>query len=556
MSRIVKRLWVGSKRVFTFVRTNPFTRLDKFKFTDYNLENVKSFVQFVKGRRVPKTLLLRMESNGSPERREEFHEIHEEINDLCVLMKVQTWAGVPENFNVIEIAAEVEAKGGVAPLGVTPLGENEAVLEFPANSDIITIARRLHNRGEWQHKIADISCTIAEKEALMKVFEERRYSQMIDHKIGLIKSEQKRQNEQVQATLEDLKEDLQGQSGAVDEVRELRELLGHLQDRIGTLERGPVKTEPRSSISIDVGGSPKERKPPALPVFSGSDPVPRDEGNFEQWFFQVQGYLATHTERAMRSAIVGSVRGEARDLVEYIGLEKPLEELLSRLEKRFGQGKIKDKLQADFFQTVQNKGEGIQQFAGRLEKKFKLLDDNFPGRYSEGLLKERLFHGMVSGLKNTVRFMYKAESSNYETLLEAAREAEAEFHDNKSAARMKSANLIEGDKDKLETLESKIENLTLALKAGTLVSKNHQGSPKKGSWKKEGSQSQPTTPSKGPEVTSHGPFRGKFKDPRQCHRCRGWGHIRPDCPTRLNSEGGRSEQSPPPTKRESQDKTQ
>ena len=85
--------------------------------------------------------------------------------------------------------------------------------------------------------------------------------------------------------------------------------------------------------SREGGSSPKERKPPALPYFSGTTPTPQEEGTFDQWHFQVQGYLTTHTERALWTSLIGSVRGEARDLVESIGLGCPLQEILGRLDR-------------------------------------------------------------------------------------------------------------------------------------------------------------------------------------------------------------------------------
>ena len=47
--------------------------------------------------------------------------------------------------------------------------------------------------------------------------------------------------------------------------------------------------------------------------------MPREEGSFEQWIFQVKGSQTQHTEDAICSGIINSVRGEARDLVEYVG---------------------------------------------------------------------------------------------------------------------------------------------------------------------------------------------------------------------------------------------
>ena len=49
----------------------------------------------------------------------------------------------------------------------------------------------------------------------------------------------------------------------------------------------------------------KLMKPPDLPLFLGVEPVPKDEGSFDQWLFQVQGAMDSHCEEA----VVQSVRG-------------------------------------------------------------------------------------------------------------------------------------------------------------------------------------------------------------------------------------------------------
>ena len=51
--------------------------------------------------------------------------------------------------------------------------------------------------------------------------------------------------------------------------------------------------------------------PPNLPIFSGQKPVLSTEGLIDQWLFQVEGALATYMEEAVRSAVIGSVRGAA-----------------------------------------------------------------------------------------------------------------------------------------------------------------------------------------------------------------------------------------------------
>ena len=64
--------------------------------------------------------------------------------------------------------------------------------------------------------------------------------------------------------------------------------------------------------------------PPNLPIFLGQEPVPSMEGSTDQWLFQVAGALATHTKEAVRCAVIGSVRGAACELLEFIGYREEM----------------------------------------------------------------------------------------------------------------------------------------------------------------------------------------------------------------------------------------
>ena len=57
-------------------------------------------------------------------------------------------------------------------------------------------------------------------------------------------------------------------------------------------------TAPQSVTSV-MGShvSTKINKPPVLPHFLGVDPVPKDEGSYEQWMFQVVGAQKVCTRR-------------------------------------------------------------------------------------------------------------------------------------------------------------------------------------------------------------------------------------------------------------------
>ena len=56
-----------------------------------------------------------------------------------------------------------------------------------------------------------------------------------------------------------------------------------------------------------------------------------------------------------------------------------------------------DCLKQEFYQLTQGKTAKVQQFAGRLEAKYKQLREKIPGTYEKSMLKERLFHRMHQG---------------------------------------------------------------------------------------------------------------------------------------------------------------
>ena len=86
-----------------------------------------------------------------------------------------------------------------------------------------------------------------------------------------------------------------------------------------------------------------------------------------------------------------------------------------------------------FFQLAQEKSEGVQQYAGHLENHYKKLKAAFPDRYRGTQMKERLYFGMIPGLRNATRYLYKQDETTYEELLDAAKEAELEFTESKGA---------------------------------------------------------------------------------------------------------------------------
>ena len=95
--------------------------------------------------------------------------------------------------------------------------------------------------------------------------------------------------------------------------------------------------------------------PPNLLIFSGQEPVPRMEGSIDQLLFQVEGALATHTDEAVRSAVIGSVRGAAHELLEFIGYGEEMSVILKHIKNDLDKGLQRQNSKRSFSQW--NKGK-------------------------------------------------------------------------------------------------------------------------------------------------------------------------------------------------------
>ena len=76
-------------------------------------------------------------------------------------------------------------------------------------------------------------------------------------------------------------------------------------------------------------------KLPPLPKFSGALLVPKGEGSFEQFMFQIRGFKGSYAEETMKNRIVGAVTDGARDYLDFIGFENNLATIIDALDMRY-----------------------------------------------------------------------------------------------------------------------------------------------------------------------------------------------------------------------------
>ena len=239
-------------------------------------------------------------------------------------------------------------------------------------------------------------------------------------------------------------------------------------------------------------------------------------------------------------ALITSVRGEVSELVGFVGFSAPLDAILEAMEKRFGKRATSDKLQQEFYQLQQECKESVQHFAGHLKKTFKKLQEVFPERYRQPQLKERLFHGVNQQTRDSMRYLYDQESTTYDTLLAAIKDAETEWLEVKGQLRVKG--VVVNEKTEIDELKIQLEKLQATVKSSNIKKDKDRKKLQKGSPRKE----DPRKQSNGPATSSAGPF-GPDQKPMQCYKCQGWGHGWRECATKGNVEWGRVHGEPNPT---------
>ena len=295
---------------------------------------------------------------------------------------------------------------------------------------------------------------------------------------------------------------------------------------------------PKTDSEVTIREPMKSTKNPSLPIFSGELPTPKGEAEIDNYLFQLRLLRNTYTEDAIRNAIVATVRGHAKMAIRAIGYDSSLAVMIQQLEGRFMERETTDILLQEFHQMMMGPKDKVHEFGGRLEYKFRLLQERCPGRYDMAQLKDRLFHGMTDKLRDSVRYLFTNPTVDFNQLLKAAMTCEIETT-SRQATKAKAMQFSEGVSEsnipntEINSIRSQLEQMSTILKGA-----NFGG--QKDNKKKGNGYQKPKTDGrqglKGPSTSAAGPFH-KGKSPVQCYQCMGWGHYARNCPNEYPVEG-------------------
>ena len=204
--------------------------------------------------------------------------------------------GVMMDRSLIELTLKAT---GFKPMGITLMNDTDAVIEFEKGVKITEIAQLLHSIDSWVGYKVEVGCIRATKKQLVKMTVD-----IEEHRRAARELEQKRQ---------EFEEEQQASR------IQIKDLLDKFEEQVKRIEMvnskstiGPIPIDVVTPQVSDVGlmnpvlQYPSYKLPP-LPKFSGALLVPKGEGSFEQFMFQIRGLKGSYMEEAMKNGIVGAL---------------------------------------------------------------------------------------------------------------------------------------------------------------------------------------------------------------------------------------------------------
>ena len=114
---------------------------------------------------------------------------------------------------------------------------------------------------------------------------------------------------------------------------------------------GKLSTSFQVKADIDIG------------KFSGTEPTPTDELNFDQWCIDVKSYQASYPDNILLPAIRKSIVGRAKSVIRHIGPSYTVDEVITVLTQEYESVASSDVIFKDFYQLKQEKNEKVQIFS-------------------------------------------------------------------------------------------------------------------------------------------------------------------------------------------------
>ena len=208
---------------------------------------------------------------------------------------------------------------------------------------------------------------------------------------SIVEVRQKYRQEQKDRELQELEKLKQGQYDLQEEFKQMAaqkstlrrqmakqdkflKTVEQLAEKITKLEMQPVQSQgfmTSSSQNVSHFGnlltSFQVKANIDIGKFSGTEPTPTDELNFDQWCIDVRSYQVSYPDNILLPAIQKSIVGRAKSVIRHLGPSYTVEEVITVLTQENEGVASSDVIFKDFYQLRQERNEKVQIFSIRLQ---------------------------------------------------------------------------------------------------------------------------------------------------------------------------------------------
>ena len=293
------------------------------------------------------------------------------LNSMVLLVRIEHVDGRP-----IELEIFTETSFGELCVHTNPVHTHYA-LEILSPHEICLIYKQGIILGHAAGELMAIESWMDFPILVMVVIMKR---SKVDEIVEAIQKHQKLQKEREQKEIDKLaqgqhdpKEEFNNEVAAQKEMltkqlndntekqTNLLKVAEQLTEKVTKLEMQPLHTQGFMTSSSQNVSNPFGNLPTSFQVkanidigkFSGTEPTPVDELNFDQWCIDIKSYQSSYPDSILLPAIWKSIVGKAKSVIQHLGPSYTVEEVILVLTQEYEGVASSDVIFKDFYQLKQ-----------------------------------------------------------------------------------------------------------------------------------------------------------------------------------------------------------
>ena len=196
---------------------------------------------------------------------------------------------------------------GITPLEVLILNDQDALVDLADGASVMEIAMAVHGEGRLRDQMIRVGCLISGRASLMSMEKERKEYKLQKEDLEREKLELEARERESRMTLHE--DSIRMKNEFAGYQVQMNELMMKVTEQLNSLELMRRETERKIKGESKSGCGKDERidKLPLFPLFSGTEPTPKDECGIETFLFQVREVQKNLTDQAVRPALISSL---------------------------------------------------------------------------------------------------------------------------------------------------------------------------------------------------------------------------------------------------------